>query len=140
MVEYLLLKNEVELPDISNLRPYRAVVVIEKQVSQEWQNKISDWLVQTGCLFMMAWGIKCSTWDDSVDWALLDEFNFKEIPEESNIMTSWHEDESLEEVFSFAKKCVHDNGSPDVVLKDTLILHIGDSNREDQFKEMFNDA
>ena len=83
------------LPDISNLNPFRAVVAIEETVTQEWQSEVSRWLVESGCLYLMAWGNNCSSWDTSVDIANLEAFDYEDIPEVNFVMTTWHEDEPL---------------------------------------------
>lgn len=86
---------------------------------------------------MMAWGNECSSWDDSVDIANLEEFNFDEIPEAKFVMTTWHEKVPLKEVFWFAK---HNAFHPTVDLENTLILDISSANREKQFLVEYNDA
>ena len=53
---------------------------------------------------MMAWGIECSKWDDSVDYANMEAFGYGDVPDESFVVTTWHEDEPLEEVFWFAQR------------------------------------
>jgi hypothetical protein len=124
---YLQLKPGSQLPDISGQRPFRAVVVIDEEVTPEWQNLVSSWLVKSGCLYMMAWGKNCSSWDDSVDYANGAAFNYGDIPEDHFVMTTWHEDEPLMEVFWYAKNsAVH----PTVDLPNILILHISDKNME----------
>ena len=75
MIRYIQIQNNSDLPDIKNLNPFRAVVVIDEAISDEWQIKTSKWLVNSGCLYMMAWGNDCSSWDDSVDYANLEEWN-----------------------------------------------------------------
>ena len=70
---------------------------------------------------MLAWGNACSSWDDSVDIANLEEFDYGEIPEAKLVMTTWHEKESIKEVFWFAKNNAF---HPLVELKNTLLLDI----------------
>ena len=127
ITEYLQIKAESELPDISAFSPFRAVIVIDEIVTLEWQTQASTWLVKSGCLYMMAWGKECSTWDDSVDIANLEQFNYGEIPEDKFVMTTWHEDESLGEVFWFAKNNAF---HPIVVIQNTLLLHISSKNKK----------
>jgi hypothetical protein len=67
-------------------RPFRAVVVVEEPVSAEWRAVASRWLVDADCLYMMAWGHECSLWDDSVDFANLEVFNFGEVPDRNFVM------------------------------------------------------
>jgi len=133
-MKYIQLQPESSLPDISSLSPFRTVVVIEETVTHEWQYKVSEWLVRSGCLYMMAWGNKCSSWDDSVDNANLEEYNFEEIPENKFVMTTWHEDEPLKEVFFFAK---HNGFHSEVELENTLLLHVSNTNKEKEFKNEY---
>ena len=136
-LQYLHLRPESSLPDISGFSPFRSVVVIQESISAEWQSKVSAWLVQSGCLYMMAWGKECSSWDDAVDIANLEEFNFEEIPEEKFVMTTWHENETLKEAFWFAKNsALH----PAVELRNTLILDISAVSREESFLAEYNYA
>jgi hypothetical protein len=127
ITKYLQLKPESDFPDISELRPFRSVIIVDENVTSDWQSLVSAWLVKSGCLYMMAWGKECKTWDDSVDYANLEEFNFGDIPEEKFVMTTWHEDEPLKEVFWFAK---HSAFHPTEELQNTLILHISSMNKE----------
>lgn len=87
-VEYLQLEPKSGIPDISALSPFRVVVIIEENFSPEWQMQISNWLVSSGCLYMMAWGEKCIAWDDSVDKANLKQLNYGDIPEEKFVITT----------------------------------------------------
>ncbi len=132
---YVLLAPESAPPEISAFNPFRAVVIIERPVSPAWQARISDWLVRSGCLYMMAWGENCSAWDDSVDIANLEHFDFDDIPEDSDVMTTWHTEESLDEVFWFAK---HSASHPTVDLRQTLLIHISTISKEPEFVQAFN--
>lgn len=137
ITNYLQLYPGTKLPDIANLSPFRSVVVIDDEVPPEWQSQVSAWLVKSGCLYMMAWGKKCSTWDDSVDLANLEAFNFGDIPDNKFIMTAWHEKEPLNEVFWFAKNsAVH----PTMDLPNLLILHISDTNKESALLSEYESA
>ena len=136
-VDYLHLAWPQALPDISERKPFKSVVVVETDVSNEDRDKISEWLVDSGCLYMMAWGLECSKWDDSVDWANMEQFDSKEIPDEAFVMTTWHEKETLKEVFEFSKKwAMHES----VELPNTLILHIADKSQKESLLEEFTGA
>ncbi len=126
-VTYLQLSSGAPLPPLSGQRPFRAIILIEQSVTSSWQSIVSDWLVQSGCLFMMAWGIDCSSWDDSVDCANLSAFNFGEIPDESLVMTTWHEGETISEVLWFAKNHAR---HPAVTLEHTVIIHVAANERK----------
>ncbi|MEM6742608.1 MAG: hypothetical protein AAF676_02585 [Pseudomonadota bacterium] len=109
-------------------RPYAAVVLVQADVSPAWRDEISRWLVETGCLYMMAWGRGCGAWDDAVDWANLEAFDYGPIPEDAFVMTTWHDGGTLDEVFDFAW---HDARDPTQRLETTLILDIRDEPRRE---------
>lgn len=78
----------------------------------------------------MAWGVECSTWDDSIDLANIQEFDYEDIPEDKFVFTTWHEDEPLKEVYWFSKNnALH----PKVDLKNTVIVHVSNNNKEKAF-------
>lgn len=129
-VKYVRIEPGKELPNVAAFKPFRAVVVVDDFVSSTWQSTVSAWLVGSGCLYMMAWGRECSSWDDSVDFANLEVFDFKDIPDDQFVMTTWHEDEALTDVFWYSKHCaLH----PTVELQNTLLVHIGTQDREAEF-------
>ena len=72
-----------------------------------------------------------------MDNANLEEFDYEEIPEEKFVMTTWHENESLKEVFWFAKNNAF---HPAVELRNTLILDITTASREEQFLAEYNNC
>jgi len=117
--------------------PSKFVIVVEAEVSCEWQKRVSDWIVASGCLYMMAWGRKCSTWDDSVDWANIDQWGAGPIPESEFVVTTWHDDEPLAEVFWFAKT-VAQHACIDLV--DTIILDISTASRQNELLTLYEAA
>jgi hypothetical protein len=136
-ITYFQFRPESSLPDSSYLGPFRAVVVIDESITLDWQSKVSTWLVKSGCLYMLAWGKGSSAWDDSVDLANLEEFDFGSIPEDKFVMTTWHEDESVEDVFRFSK---NDAIHPKVKLTNTIILHISNKNKEKEIMSEYASA
>jgi hypothetical protein len=136
-VRYIRIAEGEPLPELKPYAPYRAVVVLGGDYSSEWQDKVSDWLVRSGCLYMMAWGPDCSSWDDSVDWANLRDFDFGDIPDDRFVLTTWHEHESLEDVFWFAGFCAS-HGT--VELRNTVIIHVSARDEGEKMLERFQDA
>jgi hypothetical protein len=136
-VQYLQIQSSPHHLPLGGRRPFRAVVIIDQSVASEWQEEVSSWLVRSGCLYMMAWGKDCSSWDDSVDLANLKDFNFEEIPDEKFVMTTWHNNEPLEEVFWFSK---HSAFHPNIEMQDTLIIHISDQNNEQGLLTRYKNA
>lgn len=84
----------------------------------------------------MAWGMRCSDWDDSIDWANTEKFNPNDIPLDQFVVTTWHEDESLEDVLSFAK---HDAllSSNEQPLENLLVLDFAEKDDEPQIRELY---
>lgn len=114
--------------------PFRAVIVSEVQVAQAWRDQVAEWLVNCGCLYVVAWGVECEAWHDTVDWTVLEKFDFGDIPDEKFIMTTWHANEPLSEAFWFAGHCA---SHPDVELGETVILHVATKAREAEVLETY---
>jgi hypothetical protein len=133
-VEYLRILEGEPLPDVREYAPFRAVVVIDAAFSQAWQAEVSAWLVESGCLYMMAWGSDCSSWDESVDYANRDQFDDGEIPDEHFVMTTWHDGQTLDDVF-WQAQFASTHGT--ILLGQTLIIHIAPSDRSDEMFARF---
>ena len=131
---YLQLPAECNPPDFSHLNPFKCVVIIEDPVTNEWRKLISDWLVDCGCKYMMAWGSDCSLWDDAVDFACIEKHNYETTPNNEIVMTTWHENSTLEEVFFYAKNFAsHEHHT----FENFLVLHISAVNKENVLKKTF---
>jgi hypothetical protein len=125
------------LPRLVRPGHFKAIVVVEDDVTPEWQAAVSDWLVRSGCRYMMAWGRRCSEWDDSVDHANLNRFGHGEIPDDEFVMTTWHDQDSLEDTFWFAgHAAMHPSLEPD----ETYILHIAPSAQPQEMLQRFREA
>lgn len=135
-LDYLHLRPG-QTPPARPFGPFRAVVIAELDVNNAWRNAIAKWLVKGGCLYMVAWGVACSQWDDAVDWALLEEFDFGEIPDERFVMTTWHEGVPLSEALWFAGQCAHQRH---VELRETLIVHIAQAERRESLLRTYADS
>lgn len=136
-VKYIHITSNSKLPNISNLKPYKCVVVINDKMTESRQAEISSWLVTSGCLYMMAWGNNCSSWDDSVDLANLEQFDFGVIPNDKFVMTTWHESAPLKEAFEHCKYAAH---HPIHDLDNVVILHLAEQASDDRYKQEYIDA
>ncbi len=93
----------------SQARPHRYVapfdgvdyvlllVISDSEIPSDVEREISSSIVRTGCRYALAYGCTCSTWDDSIDLASID----ARVPENRFVMTTWHEDEPIEDVVDF---------------------------------------
>lgn len=134
---YLHIRPEGALPDIERLAPFAAILVIDDDSDEMWRWDAARWLVASGCRVLLAWGKECESWAESVDDALLEAFDYDDIPDDKHITTTWHEDEDLEEVFWFAR---HRAKHPTLVLGTTLILHIAERGRKDELEALYGQA
>jgi len=135
-VRYLRIEPNATLSAYDGRQPFRAVVVLEADVTAEWRMAASRWLVESGCLYMLAWGVDCSRWNDSVDLANLEAFDFGDIPDEAFVMTTWHQDEPLSDVFEFAKRFALP-ASENVAIEETLVFHVSAIDRGREYEELF---
>jgi hypothetical protein len=86
---------------------------------------------------MMAWGLECSSWDDSVDISNLKLFDYGEIPDDQFVMTTWHTDEPLSEVFWYSKNtALH----PTIEIERTLLVHIASEPSAVKMLQTYNEA
>ncbi len=136
-LEYLHLRPGDTPPRLEAAPPFKAVVVVDSDVTPEWQGQVSDWLVRAGCRYMMAWGKECSSWDSSVDEANLIVFDYGEIPDDNFVMTTWHDNEPLGEAFWFSQFCAM---HPSLELEKTYIVHISTQSASAEMLEAFQRA
>jgi len=136
MANYIHMTPTASVEAVKVDAPFAAVVTIDAKVSPEWRHMVSEWLVEKGCLYMIAHGQECSLWDDSVDWANIEAYKFKDIPDDKSIMTTWHEDESLQEVLYFAISSIPFYP----LIKHMVILDISDNPRESEILKIFKAA
>jgi len=134
---YLHLEPGAPLPDSLFADPYRAVIAAEASVNARWRATVAEWLVRTGCLYTMAWGPEGSAWDTAVDEANIEAHAFGDIPPDRFVMTTWHDEEPLEEVFWFCKNNAH---HPAVQLRRTLLLHIARVSSVAEFLRGYDEA
>lgn len=132
--QYLRLCQGDSLPKLTDLSPFKAVIIVEADADADWQSTVCRWVVDAGCRFAMTWGKDCELWHDSIDTANLEQFDYGDIPEDDFVMTTWHQDEPLDEAIWFAKwSALH----PTLDLSNILFLHIGAVDREEEISSLF---
>ncbi|GFE63479.1 DUF7684 family protein [Litoreibacter roseus] len=134
MFKYVFLPADVPVSVPKGMIKFKCLILMEREVGGGYRNEVSKALVEAGCLFSLAWGMDCSVWDDSVDWAFLEAHNFGDYPEDEFVMTTWHEDEALEEVVGFAKHCTDYS---EVKLEDILVLDFAHHERSELIEKLY---
>ncbi len=83
--------------------PFVAIVVAcDSSITPEQRANLSAQLVAMDCRYMLAWGTDASSWDDSVDIAFISTDPNFDPPDDRHVMTTWHNDETIEDVVWFA--------------------------------------
>ena len=72
-------------------------------VVERWTLSVA--FVRQGCRYAVCAGHGCSSWDDSIDYAYLESDPQYSTPDETFVMTSWHEAEPIEDIASFLVMC-----------------------------------
>ena len=82
---------------------YIILVVNTNQILPEWRNQLCEQIVYSKrCIQAMVTGHECSIWDDVLDETYLGFYN-DQPPVDHCFMTTWHENETLEDITEFAK-------------------------------------
>ncbi len=136
-LHYLHIGHSAELPDISHHAPFKAVVCVEDAPGIEKQREISEWLVTTGCRYVVACGKDCGSWCDSVRKANLAMHDIDTMDERDFVMTTGHPHEPLRAVFRYAKNAAK---HPKMKLESCVVLHLGEQNRSAEYELIYRRA
>ncbi|MBZ0165750.1 MAG: hypothetical protein K8I00_03010 [Candidatus Omnitrophica bacterium] len=137
MIEYVLLLPEAQLPGIEQYKPFKAVLVLDRAVSDVSRKEISCWLVNSGCYYVMAWGQGCASWESVIDEANLELYKDILVPDDGLVMTTHHVGEALQSVFTFCKNFA---GHDCYDLRNVLIIHIADSDNKRKLLRAYEEA
>lgn len=126
-MRYLHLTSANDLPDIGPTGAHKAVVIAEQTVDKAAREKISRWLVNSGCLYAMTWGEECRAWQDEINLANLQAHGFSKIPDDRLVIATSHPEEQLAEVFWFARyTAMH----PCHKLTRVILLHLSEHDKK----------
>ena len=139
MLTYQIVSSDSPVSIPGHLSRYKCLILIERPVPEARRDEVSRLLVESGCLYVMVWGLDCSLWDDSIDCANIQQFEYREIPDAQFVMTTWHEGETIQEVLRFAKvgAAVSLASEP---LNDLLVLDFSKVNRAPFVKAVYDRA
>lgn len=98
-ISAVVLRRPFDVSKIQIEFPYVCLVYsTQDDVTSDEMEKISDWIISSGCRYAVCAGVDCSQWHDAIDWAYIASDPNYSPPESQFIMTSWHTDETLEEI------------------------------------------
>ena len=103
-MNYIQLTENNENPDISGFSPFKALVVINSEVSKSRQRQIADWLVEIGGLCLIICGTNSKTWVNSIRQSNLNQVDIHSRQAEQFVMITDLRTERLRSVFWHAKK------------------------------------
>jgi len=123
-IQYRQIKRPYSFSSPFKGAEFAALVYIEDtNITVKEQNILSDQIVTSGCRYAVCAGYNCSSWDDSIDMADIKR-NDGEVNDDNLVMTTWHENEPLEDiVFHYLNNTSFGNFVADRL----LVLVVGDS-------------
>lgn len=81
------------------------LVVADRAITDDERDAVSKEIILQGCRYAVCTGHQCSNWNDSIDHAFLGSSPDFSPPAERFVMTTWHEDEPLEDVVHYFRCC-----------------------------------
>jgi hypothetical protein len=123
-IQYLQIERPYIFSSPFKKAPFAALIYIDDDhISDGEQNNLSDQIVASGCRYAVCAGHNSSSWDDSIDMADIKRNN-GEVIDDNLVMTTWHENEPLEDiVFHFLKNTSFGNFVADRL----LVLVVGNN-------------
>jgi hypothetical protein len=105
-MEHLQIEQAKGLPTWTFHSPYLAVLWISEGVTDQWQQKISEWLIDTGCLYMLVWqgGVGGHDWIDSLNESGKKAVAVRNVAELHSVVSACYEYVALREVLNFAER------------------------------------
>lgn len=136
-IKTLKLKSIEDLKKINfNKEPYACLIIALKKTDKDFKEKVSNFLINSNCLYTLSAGQETNEWHNEVDLAEYNKYKHKFYPEESHVMTSEHRNEEIEETVYFLFN-ITTYGYISDPFKNYLLLFIGE-NEEIEKRYLFN--
>ncbi len=105
------------------------LVVNDTTIAEGERAELSGEIVRQGCRYAVSTGHGCSSWDDAIDIAFLEtDPNFNP-PDDRFVMTSWHENDSIEGVVEFFRSCT---AFDDYTPKNFMVIFLGQNQKVEE--------
>ena len=132
-ISYLALAEHDDLSKIRQSGPFKCAILLAGHLSPDWRDALIEKLLDAGCVYAMVYGPECEKFHDRIDEIAAE----KIWADERVIMTTWHGNETLSELFHFAKFAAN---HPDIDTEEVLIADIGVPSREMPITTAFRQA
>jgi hypothetical protein len=70
----------------------------DSSIPNDDQNQISKDLISSNCRYSVCASYNCSSWDNSIDMAYISTDENYDPPNETMVMTTWHDDETTDDI------------------------------------------
>ena len=77
------------------------VCVADATVTSDERVRVSAEIVTAKCRYAVCWGYDCSSWDTAIDCAYIETDENFSPPDETFVMTTWHDGEPIEDAVDF---------------------------------------
>jgi hypothetical protein len=98
------------------------IYAADENISDEERDALSGQIVASGCRYAVCAGHRGSSWDESIDMADILRSGV-EVRDENLVMTTWHDDESLEDIVFFF---LNNTGFDDFTAERFVVLFVGE--------------
>ena len=105
---------------------YACMIWASEHTSLVFKSEVISTLIGSECRYIVTGGLECEQWHDLSDEIYLATDPDFAPPKETMVMTSWHEDEPMEDVIEFL---LHSTDFHDHGFTDYLILHVGQNSQ-----------
>jgi hypothetical protein len=110
------------IPSLALGPEFKCVIWTTCEMGADWRMRVAERLIADRVRYVQAGGLQGTLWDDAVDYAYMatdPQFN---PPDETFVMTTWHDDKSLADVLWFS---FHTAAFDDLWWNHLLVLWIG---------------
>ena len=136
-MRYLQVLPGEELPDVSALAPFKALLVVDVPVPEAKVQSICTWLVEMGCRYVVCRASAPENWCDAIRSANLRCRDIESMPASEFVMATPHRDETVKQVIWYIKKYAH---HPDVSCDECLVVHLSETSQEALFVSLYHRA
>ena len=131
---HYLLANRQNTPELPSNMAFKVVLIAEDHSGIDERSLLCESLMDAGCLYFMAWGSECREWQDAMNLANLQRYDYDQVPDDKLIIATSHPEEAIKDVFWFSKNTAmhpcHD-------LDNVLLVHVSERDKKKELLDMY---